>query len=130
MKLFHRMILRALPGPFFGWLGTLMFLLLMQFLIRYLPDITGRGLPVTLIVRAAVSEERSIILDRIYDMSEAQFRRYWIAKVFRAEATEEPRIVLSNGEILELVGVIPGAVSIVAAADRLTRPVSTLASRK
>ncbi len=50
MKLFHRMILRALPGPFFGWLGTLMFLLLMQFLIRYLPDITGRGLPVTLIV--------------------------------------------------------------------------------
>lgn len=50
MKLFHRMILRALPGPFFGWLGTLMFLLLMQFLIRYLPDITGRGLPVSLIV--------------------------------------------------------------------------------
>ncbi len=50
MKLFHRMILRALPGPFFGWLGTLMFLLLMQFLIRYLPDITGRGLPVGLIV--------------------------------------------------------------------------------
>ena len=50
MKQFHRMILRALPGPFFGWLGTLMFLLLMQFLIRYLPDITGRGLPVTLIV--------------------------------------------------------------------------------
>ena len=50
MKLFHRMILRALPGPFFGWLGTFMFLLLMQFLIRYLPDITGRGLPVGLIV--------------------------------------------------------------------------------
>lgn len=50
MKQFHRMILRALPGPFFGWLGTLMFLLLMQFLIRYLPDITGRGLPVLLIV--------------------------------------------------------------------------------
>ena len=50
MKLFHRMILRTLPGPFIGWLGTLMFLLLMQFLIKYLPDITGRGLPVWLIV--------------------------------------------------------------------------------
>ena len=50
MKLFHRMILRTLPGPFFGWLGTLMFLLLMQFLIKYLPDIAGRGLPVLLIV--------------------------------------------------------------------------------
>jgi len=50
MKLFHRMILRALPGPFLGWLGTLMFLLLMQFLIKYLPDIAGRGLPFLLIV--------------------------------------------------------------------------------
>ena len=50
MKLFHRMILRTLPGPFLGWLGTLMFLLLMQFLIKYLPDIAGRGLPALLIV--------------------------------------------------------------------------------
>lgn len=50
MKLLHRMVLRALPGPFLGWLGTLMFLLLMQFLIRYLPEIAGRGLPLLLIV--------------------------------------------------------------------------------
>jgi len=39
-----------LPAPFFGWLGTLMFLLLMQFLIRYLPDIVGKGLPFGVIV--------------------------------------------------------------------------------
>jgi len=44
------MILRMLPGPFLGWLGTLMFLLLMQFLIRYLPDLVGKGLPFTVIV--------------------------------------------------------------------------------
>lgn len=50
MKLLHRMILRALPGPFFAWLGTLMFLLVMQFLIRYLPDIAGRGLPLGVII--------------------------------------------------------------------------------
>ncbi len=50
MNLLHRMILRALPGPFFGWLGTLMFLLLMQFLIKYLPDIAGKGLPFVVIV--------------------------------------------------------------------------------
>ncbi|MDX1547814.1 MAG: LptF/LptG family permease [Rhodothermales bacterium] len=54
MKLLHRMILRELPGPFLGWLGTLMFLLLMQFLIRYLPDIAGRGLPFGLIVELIV----------------------------------------------------------------------------
>ena len=31
--------------PFVAAFGTLMFLLLMQFLIRYLPDLVGRGLP-------------------------------------------------------------------------------------
>ena len=50
MKRLHGMILRMLPGPIVGWLGTLMFLLLMQFLIRYLPDIAGRGLPFFVIV--------------------------------------------------------------------------------
>ncbi len=43
-------MLRKLPGPFFGWLGVLMFLLLMQFLIRWLPEIAGKGIPFTVIV--------------------------------------------------------------------------------
>ena len=50
MRQLHRIILRMLPGPFVGWLGTLMFLLLMQFLIRYLPDLVGKGLPLGVIV--------------------------------------------------------------------------------
>ena len=50
MKRLHGMVLRMLPGPFFGWLGTLMFLLLMQFLIEKLPDLAGKGLPFLLIV--------------------------------------------------------------------------------
>lgn len=50
MKRLHRMILRTLPGPILGWLGTLMFLLLMQFLIRYLPEIAGKGLPPGVVV--------------------------------------------------------------------------------
>lgn len=54
MKLLHRMTLRMLPGPFFGCLGTLMFLLLMQFLMRYLPDLVGKGLPFGVIVELIV----------------------------------------------------------------------------
>jgi lipopolysaccharide export system permease protein len=46
----HWLVLRRLPGPFFGWLGILMFLLLMQFLIRWLPEIAGKGIPVAVIV--------------------------------------------------------------------------------
>lgn len=45
MKTLHRMILRSLPGPFLAAFGTLLFLLLMQFLINYLPELVGRGLP-------------------------------------------------------------------------------------
>jgi len=71
------------------------------------------GQKITLIIRAPVSDERTLLLDQVYDMTEAQYRQYWISKVFRAEATSEPKIVISSGEILELVGAIPGAVSIV-----------------
>ncbi len=42
----HRQILAWLPLPFVAALLTLVFLLLMQFLINYLPDLVGRGLPV------------------------------------------------------------------------------------
>ena len=41
----HRSILKGLPLPFAAALVTLLFLLLMQFLINYLPDLVGRGLP-------------------------------------------------------------------------------------
>ena len=46
MKRLHQTILRALPLPFAAAFCTLMFLLLMQFLIRYLPELVGRGLPI------------------------------------------------------------------------------------
>ena len=45
LKRLHWAVLRALPLPFLAAFGTLMFLLLMQFLIKWLPDLVGRGLP-------------------------------------------------------------------------------------
>jgi len=73
------------------------------------------NLRVTLMVRAPVARERDVVLKTIYQMSEAQFRQYWIAKVFRAEASSAPRIVYSNEMAVELTGTIPGAVAFVAA---------------
>ena len=49
MRLLHRMLLRALPAPFFGAAGTLVFLLLLQFVIRYARDLFGKGLPASII---------------------------------------------------------------------------------
>lgn len=75
------------------------------------------GQPVTLIVRAPVSSERTFLLQKVYDMSEAQYRQYWIAKVFRAEATSGPRVVVSNVESVELVSVLSGAITLMEASD-------------
>jgi len=72
------------------------------------------NLRVTLLIRAPGAHEREAVLKTIYQMSEAQFQQYWIAKVFREEATAGPRIVYSNEMATELVAAIPGAVAFVA----------------
>jgi ABC-type phosphate transport system substrate-binding protein len=70
-------------------------------------------LRVTLLVRAPGSRERDVVLKTIYQMSEAQFLQYWIAKVFRAQVTSGPRIVYSNEMATELAAAMPGAVTFV-----------------
>jgi ABC-type phosphate transport system substrate-binding protein len=75
------------------------------------------NLKVTLLVRAPGAREREVVLKTIYQMSEAQFRQYWIAKVFRDEASSAPRIVYSNEMAAELVSQMPGAVAFVDAAQ-------------
>jgi hypothetical protein len=74
-------------------------------------------LPVVLLVRAPVARERDVVLNVIYQMNEVQFKRYWIAKIFRAEAATAPKIVYSNDMANELVRAIPGAIAFVAARD-------------
>ena len=66
---------------------------------------------IILLVRAPQSDERDFVLNRIYQMSEAQFRRYWIAKMFRAEVPRGPKIVFSTNMTLDLVVAIPGSIS-------------------
>lgn len=75
------------------------------------------NLRVTLLVRAPVARERDIVLRTIYQMTEAQFRQYWISKVFRAEAATGPKVVYSTEMATELVAAIPGSVAFVDAAQ-------------
>jgi len=75
------------------------------------------GKRITLIVRAPEADERTVLLEDVYKMSEAQYRRYWVAKVFRAEIAEGPRVVISNEEAVDLVSVVEGAIAVVDSAD-------------
>ncbi len=68
-------------------------------------------MPVVLLIRAPVARERDVVLKVIYQMSEAQFKQYWVAKIFRAEAASPPKIVYSNDMQYELVTGIPGAIA-------------------
>jgi ABC-type phosphate transport system substrate-binding protein len=75
------------------------------------------GQRITLIVRAPVAIERTTLLEKVFKMSEAQYQQYWVAKVFRGEATDGPRVVISNEEAVDLVSVLDGAITIVDADD-------------
>ena len=74
-------------------------------------------LRVVLLMRAPVAPERDVVLRTIYQMSEAQFRQYWISKVFRADVSAGPKIVYSTEMANDLVTAIPGAVAFVDAAQ-------------
>jgi ABC-type phosphate transport system substrate-binding protein len=82
---------------------------------QFWPDRTR----IILLVRAPKSDDRDFVLDTIYQMDEAQFRKYWIAKMFRAEVPRGPKIVFSTDMTLELVVAIPGSISFMSA-DQVT----------
>ena len=74
-------------------------------------------LRVTLLVPRPGSPERELLLLRVYEKSEAQYRHYWIAKVFRTEVTTAPKVVSSDRMAADLVRQIEGAVAVVSAAN-------------
>lgn len=76
-----------------------------------------REMPVVLLVRAPTSAERDAVLRLIYQMRDAQFKQYWIAKVFRADTASPPKIVNSNELTRQLVAAIPGAIAFMPHSD-------------
>ncbi|MBZ5649585.1 MAG: hypothetical protein LAO18_03745 [Acidobacteriia bacterium] len=75
------------------------------------------NVPVVLLIRAPVARERDVVLKIIYQMSESQFKQYWIAKIFRAEAATAPKVVYSNDIANQLITAIPGAIAFVDSKD-------------
>jgi hypothetical protein len=75
------------------------------------------SLRVTLLLRAPEAREREVVLKVIYRMNEAEFRQYWISKLFRAEAVSGPKVVYSNEMATELVSALPGSVAFVDASE-------------
>ena len=70
-------------------------------------------LRVTLLMREPGAREREVVLKSLYRMNEAEFQRFWIEKMFRAEVQTGPKIVYSNEMAAQLVAVIPGSLAFV-----------------
>jgi phosphate transport system substrate-binding protein len=73
------------------------------------------GSRVTLFIRAPIARERDAMVKDVCQMTEAQFRQHWIAKVFRADTATGPKIVYSSQMALEQVSRTPGAITFVEA---------------
>jgi hypothetical protein len=76
-----------------------------------------KDIPVVLLIRAPASAERDAVLKSIYQMSEPQFKQFWIAKIFRAETATPPKIVYSGQSTAQLIEAVPGAIAFMVAAD-------------
>ncbi len=83
------------------------------------------SLRVTLLIREPGTREREVILKEIYHMNEAEFRRYWIEKIFSAEAQTGPKIAYSDQKATDLVAAIPGSIAFVDA-SRIPKNVKEL----
>jgi hypothetical protein len=69
------------------------------------------NIPVIVLVRAPIAREREVVLKTIYQMTESQFKQYWVAKIFRSEAVSAPKIVYSADMTNQLLAVIPGSIA-------------------
>jgi ABC-type phosphate transport system substrate-binding protein len=74
------------------------------------------GVPIRIFVRAPGTHERAALL-KLLDMTEGEYKQYWIAQVFRGEAQTEPIALPSNGMQREAVVAYPGAVALVELQD-------------
>jgi hypothetical protein len=74
-------------------------------------------IPVMLVIGAPNTRERDVALKLIYQMDEVQFKRYWIAKIFRAESATAPKTFYSDDMANELTASIPGAIAVIDARD-------------
>ena len=69
-------------------------------------------MPVVTLIRPQGTPEREVVLRVIFRMSEIEYKKYWIAKLFRAEATNEPTVATSSTFANDAVSAIPGAITV------------------
>jgi len=72
---------------------------------------------ITILLLPTGSEERKALLKSLLRMSDDDFTRHWISRVFQGEATAGPKTASSAASLLRLVGGLPSSLGVLDAAD-------------
>jgi len=70
------------------------------------------NLPVVLIVPAAGTHERHVLLHSVYHMTEAQYKHYWTGRILRGEAIRAPKTAESAAAARDLIASLPGSITV------------------
>jgi hypothetical protein len=78
-----------------------------------------------LILQETGSPEKALVLRRVYRMSEAELKQFWLGKLYRGEIAAFPRIAPSNTAVKRIVAHAPNALGFIdaAAIDASVKPV-------
>jgi ABC-type phosphate transport system substrate-binding protein len=72
---------------------------------------------ITILLLPQGSEERTVLLRGLLRMSDDDFTRHWISRVFQGEATAGPKIASTPASMARLVAGIPSAIGMLDADD-------------
>ncbi|MGH7743008.1 MAG: hypothetical protein ACRENS_13415 [Candidatus Eiseniibacteriota bacterium] len=72
---------------------------------------------ITILLLPPGSEERQMFLRSVLRMSDDDFVRHWISRVFQGEASAGPKTASSAASMARLVAGLPAAVGVIGSAD-------------
>jgi len=71
------------------------------------------GEKIYLVLQDRVGPERTTILTKVYNKSDEELKRFWLAKIFRGEITGFPKTLSSNESVKRFVAQVPNALGFV-----------------
>ncbi|OHB76441.1 MAG: hypothetical protein A2Z34_06010, partial [Planctomycetes bacterium RBG_16_59_8] len=68
------------------------------------------SVPIALLTREKGSEARQRILEKVYELDEKDYSRYWLKQIYRGKAVAPPKVLASEQEMIEAVAKNPSAI--------------------
>ena len=84
------------------------------------------GRKIYFVMQEAGALEKQIILKKVFKMNAQQLKKFWLAKIFRAEISSFPKTLGSNESVIRFVREVPYAVGFINASS-LDKSIKVLA---